>query len=134
MLLSDSRFFAYEGADKARGAFLPPLLLHCGNRVRATNVHSIEAFGPVCTVMGYNGMDEAIQLADRGGGSLVASVYTHYASTGAELVFGIGHVSWPLILIDRGAARGNGDRPRAHRCHTADGSAGVPGVPAAAKN
>ncbi len=118
--------FTVEGADKARGAFLPPLLLHCGNPVRATNVHSIEAFGPVCTVMGYNGMDEAIQLVNRGGGSLVASVYTHNPRTASELVFGIGSFHGRLILIDRDCAKeqtGHGS-PMPQMVHGGPGRAG----------
>src|SRR6476660_10278490 len=126
IVAGDPDNFTVEGADKARGAFLPPLLLHCRNPVRATNVHSIEAFGPVCTVMGYNGMDEAIQLVNRGGGSLVASVYTHNPGTAAELVFGIGAFHGRLILIDRDCAKeqtGHGS-PMPQMVHGGPGRAG----------
>jgi oxepin-CoA hydrolase/3-oxo-5,6-dehydrosuberyl-CoA semialdehyde dehydrogenase len=44
--------------------------------IQATKVHSVEAFGPVSTVMGYSDLD-TLTLTNRGGGSLVASVYTH---------------------------------------------------------
>src|SRR5882724_7893703 len=64
-------------ADAARGAFVPPILLHCPDPHGARRVHEIEAFGPICTVMGYDGLDDAVALANRGGGSLVASIYTH---------------------------------------------------------
>ncbi|MBA5845344.1 aldehyde dehydrogenase family protein, partial [Escherichia coli] len=63
--------FDVQGADVTRGAFLPPLLLHCADPIRATKVHSVEAFGPVSTVMGYGDLDEAVALTNRGGGSLV---------------------------------------------------------------
>ena len=42
----------------------------------APAVHDVEAFGPVSTVMPYDGLDEAVALARRGKGSLVASVFT----------------------------------------------------------
>ncbi len=42
------------------------------------------------TVMGYDALDDAITLANRGGGSLVASVYTHDTRIASDLVFGIG--------------------------------------------
>jgi len=65
IVVGDPRNFAVEGADRERGAFLPPLLLHCPDPIRARNVHSVEAFGPVCTVMGYGSLDEAVTLANR---------------------------------------------------------------------
>jgi oxepin-CoA hydrolase / 3-oxo-5,6-dehydrosuberyl-CoA semialdehyde dehydrogenase len=118
--------FAVEGADKIRGAFLPPLLLHCADPVGATHVHAIEAFGPVCTVMGYDGIDQAIALANRGEGSLVASVYTHDPRTASDLVFGIGSFHGRLVLIDRDCAKeqtGHGS-PMPQMVHGGPGRAG----------
>ena len=97
--------FRVIGADAAQGAFLPPVLLHCADPRHATGVHEIEAFGPVCTVMGYDGLDDAVALANRGGGSLVASIYTHDAATAAELTFGIGSFHGRMVFIDRDCAR-----------------------------
>ena len=42
-----------DGADAARGAFLPPMLYHCETPDTAARVHDTEAFGPVSTIMGY---------------------------------------------------------------------------------
>jgi len=118
--------FAVEGADKVRGAFIPPLLLHCADPVRANAVHSVEAFGPVATVMGYDGLDQAVALANRGGGSLVASVYTHDPRVASDLVFGIGAFHGRLVLIDRDCAKeqtGHGS-PMPHMVHGGPGRAG----------
>ena len=118
--------FTVEGADKTRGAFIPPLLLYCADPLRATNVHSIEAFGPVATVMGYDGLDQAIALTNRGDGSLVASVYTHDPRTAADLVFGVGPFHGRLALIDRDCAKeqtGHGS-PMPHLIHGGPGRAG----------
>jgi len=118
--------FNVEGADKTRGAFVPPLLLHCANPVRASNVHAIEAFGPVCTVMGYDGLEQAIALANRGDGSLVASVYTHDPRIAADLVFGVGPFHGRMALIDRDCAKeqtGHGS-PMPHLVHGGPGRAG----------
>ena len=104
IVFGDLADFKVEGADKERGAFMPPTLLHCVDPVRAKNVHAVEAFGPVCTIMGYDGLDQAIALANRGDGSLVASVYTHAPQTAADLVFGIGAFHGRLVLIDRDCA------------------------------
>jgi oxepin-CoA hydrolase / 3-oxo-5,6-dehydrosuberyl-CoA semialdehyde dehydrogenase len=126
IVVGDPGNFAVEGADRERGAFLPPLLLHCRDPIRARNVHSVEAFGPVCTVMGYDVLEEAVALANRGDGSLVASLYTYDAATAAELVFGVGAFHGRLLLVDRDCAKeqtGHGS-PMPHLVHGGPGRAG----------
>ncbi|MBN8982022.1 MAG: phenylacetic acid degradation bifunctional protein PaaZ [Rhizobiales bacterium] len=118
--------FKVEGADKTKGAFIPPLLLHCADPVRAKRVHEIEAFGPVSTVMGYSDLDQAIALTNRGGGSLVASVYTHDPRTASEIVSGIGTFHGRLVFIDRDCAKeqtGHGS-PMPQMMHGGPGRAG----------
>lgn len=118
--------FKVEGADKTSGAFVPPLLLHCADPVRATKVHAVEAFGPVSTIMGYDGLDQAIALTNRGDGSLVASVYTHAPQTAADLVFGVGSFHGRLVMIDRDCAEestGHGS-PMPSLVHGGPGRAG----------
>ncbi len=126
VVAGDPDNFSVEGADVARGAFIPPMLLHCGDPARATQVHSIEAFGPVSTVMGYDTLDDAIALTNRGGGSLVASVYTYDPRTAADLTFGIGPFHGRLVLIDRDCAKeqtGHGS-PMPQMVHGGPGRAG----------
>ncbi|HMG49152.1 MAG TPA: phenylacetic acid degradation bifunctional protein PaaZ, partial [Inquilinus sp.] len=71
------------------GAFLAPVLLRCTDPARARKVHSVEAFGPVATVIAYDGLDQAVELVSRGEGSLVASIYTHDDAAADALVFGL---------------------------------------------
>ena len=126
IVIGDPDSFAVEGADKTRGAFLPPLLLHCSDPTRATSVHEIEAFGPVCTVMGYDGIEQAIALTNRGGGSLVASVYTHDPLVASDIVFGVSTFHGRVILIDRDCAKeqtGHGS-PMPQMMHGGPGRAG----------
>lgn len=126
IVVGDPDHFAVEGGDAKTGAFLPPLLLHCADPIKATNVHAIEAFGPVSTVMGYRDLNEAIALTNRGGGSLVASVYTHDAALARDLTFGIGSFHGRLVLIDRDCAKeqtGHGS-PMPHLVHGGPGRAG----------
>lgn len=126
LVAGDPDNFLVEGADKVRGAFLPPLLLHCADPMRAIHVHAVEAFGPVATVMGYDGLDQAIALTNRGEGSLVASVYTHDPRIASDLVFGIGAFHGRLVLIDRDCAKeqtGHGS-PMPHMVHGGPGRAG----------
>src|SRR5579859_957473 len=64
------------GADAERGAFIAPTLLHCRDAAGARAIHSVEAFGPVCTLVAYRNIEEAIALARRSGGSLAGSVFS----------------------------------------------------------
>ncbi len=126
LVVGDPDHFVVEGADPARGAFVPPLLLHCADPVKARQVHAIEAFGPVSTVMGYDGLDQAIALANRGEGSLVASIYTHDPRVATDLTFGISTFHGRLLVIDRDCAKeqtGHGS-PMPQTLHGGPGRAG----------
>jgi oxepin-CoA hydrolase/3-oxo-5,6-dehydrosuberyl-CoA semialdehyde dehydrogenase len=114
------------GADPARGAFVPPLLLHCADPASATAVHAVEAFGPVATVMGYDDLAQAIDLANRGDGSLVASLFTADADVAREVVFGLSPFHGRLLVIDReGAAESTGHgSPMPQLVHGGPGRAG----------
>ncbi len=68
--------FAPVGEGTANGAFFPPTLLLARKPLANSAVHDVEAFGPVSTLMPYDGIDEALQLAARGQGSLVCSLVT----------------------------------------------------------
>ena len=74
-LSGDPEVLELTGAGP-EGAFLAPTLLQCDDPDAARAVHEMEAFGPVSTLMPYRGLDHAAQLANRGGGSLVASLVT----------------------------------------------------------
>lgn len=64
------------GGNDVDGAFMSPILLREDEPFKNTQVHEVEAFGPVATLMPYNNIDEAIALAQMGKGSLVSSVVT----------------------------------------------------------
>ena len=53
----------------ADGAFFPPTLLYCPQPDETPEVHAIEAFGPVATLMPYRDGQHALTLARAGGGS-----------------------------------------------------------------
>ncbi|MBC7890430.1 MAG: phenylacetic acid degradation bifunctional protein PaaZ [Ferruginibacter sp.] len=63
-------------ADADKGAFISPLLLLNDKPFASDDVHSIEAFGPVSTIMPYKNMDEAIELSKKGKGSLCSTIVT----------------------------------------------------------
>jgi oxepin-CoA hydrolase / 3-oxo-5,6-dehydrosuberyl-CoA semialdehyde dehydrogenase len=114
------------GADADRGAFIAPTLLYCKDPARAAAIHEIEAFGPVCTVVPYEGLDSAIALARRGAGSLVGSVFTGDDTIAAQLVVGLAPFHGRLLVVNRHCAKestGHGS-PLPHLVHGGPGRAG----------
>ncbi len=92
------------GADE-RGAFVAPTLLVCEDPAAARAVHEIEAFGPVATLMPYRSLADAVALLNRGGGSLVMSLFTHDAEIAREVILGAGSFHGRVIVIDRDCAK-----------------------------
>lgn len=78
--------FAPQGEGVAEGAFFAPTLLRARDPHAEGGAHDIEAFGPVSTLMAYDDIDEAIALAARGKGSLVASLVTRDPAVAAHVV------------------------------------------------
>ncbi|WP_298852123.1 phenylacetic acid degradation bifunctional protein PaaZ [uncultured Ruegeria sp.] len=118
--------FVVDGADAEKGAFLPPMLYHCANPDVAQRVHDTEAFGPVSTVMGYRDLDHAIELANRGQGSLVASVITHDVDVARQVAMGAGAYHGRLYFNNRDSMKestGHGS-PLPHMVHGGPGRAG----------
>ncbi|MEQ1929879.1 MAG: phenylacetic acid degradation bifunctional protein PaaZ, partial [Parvularculaceae bacterium] len=93
------------GADASTGAFVSPVLLRCDRPEEATAIHEVEAFGPVSTLMPYRTLDDAIALCNRGGGSLVMSLFTHDAEIARDVVIGAAAFHGRIIVIDRDCAR-----------------------------
>ena len=91
--------------DPVNGAFLDPVVLYCDRPFDATAVHDVEAFGPVSTVMPYDGIDEAVALARRGKGSLVASVFTDDRTVAEEVVLGLAPFHGRVMIGNRASAR-----------------------------
>ncbi|OJU76535.1 MAG: phenylacetic acid degradation bifunctional protein PaaZ [Bacteroidetes bacterium 47-18] len=77
IIIGDLQNFEVVGADREKGAFLPPVVFLNNDPFHNTAAHEIEAFGPVSTLMPYKTLDEAIELAAMGKGSLVSSFITY---------------------------------------------------------
>ncbi len=97
--------FDVIGADAGKGAFLPPILLHCAEPHSNLDVHRIEAFGPVTTLMPYDSTADAIDLIRMGEGSLVGSLFTFNNDFARELVFGAATFHGRLLIVNRDCAR-----------------------------
>ena len=96
--------FAPLGEGTAEGAFFAPTLLVCHQPLTTDAVHDIEAFGPVSTLMPYDGMDEAVALAARGQGSLVATLVTRSAKIAAQVIPQMAAWHGRLHILDRQSA------------------------------
>jgi len=118
--------FELAGADRERGAFMPPVLLLSRESKSARAIHSVEAFGPVCTVVPYDDLDGAVDLARRGEGSLVSSVFTVDDAIAARLVLGLASYHGRVLVVNRDCAKestGHGS-PLPHLVHGGPGRAG----------
>ena len=125
-VFGDPQSFDVIDGDKTNGAFLPPLLFHCADPDRATHVHETEAFGPVATIMGYGDLDHGIRLLNRGGGSLVASVFTNDPETARQITLETAATHGRLYFNNRTSgqeATGHG-APLPHMVHGGPGRAG----------
>jgi oxepin-CoA hydrolase/3-oxo-5,6-dehydrosuberyl-CoA semialdehyde dehydrogenase len=118
--------FEVTGADRAAGAFVPPILLLARKPHAARAIHEVEAFGPVATVMAYDDTADAITLARRSGGSLAASVFCADDSLAREIVLGLAPYHGRILVVNRTCAKestGHGS-PLAPLIHGGPGRAG----------
>ncbi|WP_426189410.1 phenylacetic acid degradation bifunctional protein PaaZ [Massilia sp. DWR3-1-1] len=95
------------GDDVAGGAFFAPTLLLCRDGANNAAVHDVEAFGPVSTMITYSaagGIDEAVQLAARGKGSLVSTLCTRDPRIAARAVPGLAAFHGRVLVLEREAA------------------------------
>jgi oxepin-CoA hydrolase/3-oxo-5,6-dehydrosuberyl-CoA semialdehyde dehydrogenase len=126
LVYGDVENFDVVGADRARGAFFPPLLFYSSDPFGRTEPHDIEAFGPVNTVMPYRSVDDAVELAKLGRGSLVGSVFTASDDVARQVVLGTASHHGRLMLVNRQSAKestGHGS-PLPHLVHGGPGRAG----------
>ena len=97
--------FEVMGADKEKGAFLPPLIFLNTDPFKNTACHNIEAFGPVSTIMPYNTTDDAITLARMGMGSLVCSVVTADDDIARDIVLGAASMHGRILILNNDCAK-----------------------------
>jgi len=96
--------FKPVGENVASGAFFSPTLLLCRNAMDNNAVHDVEAFGPVSTLMTYSDIDEALELAARGKGSLVTTFATKDPALAAYAVPIVAASHGRVLILDREAA------------------------------
>ncbi len=93
------------GAEWEKGAFISPMLFVNQNPLSSEDVHTIEAFGPISTIMPYKTIDEAIEISKRGKGSLVSSITTADAKTAREFTVGAATHHGRILVLNEACAK-----------------------------
>tara|TARA_B110000495_G_scaffold201135_1_gene217874 strand:- start:34063 stop:36114 length:2052 start_codon:yes stop_codon:yes gene_type:complete len=97
--------FEVHGADKNKGAFFSPILFRNDDPFKNIACHEIEAFGPVSTIMPYKNIDEAIELAKMGKGSLVSSIVTPDNKEARDYVVGAASMHGRILVLNKDCAK-----------------------------
>lgn len=97
--------FEVKGADKNKGAFMPPIIFYNDSPFKNTDCHNIEAFGPVSTIMPYKTIDDAIQLSKMGKGSLVSSIITADAKIARMYTLGAACMHGRILVLNAECAK-----------------------------
>lgn len=88
-----------EGAPEGRGFFVSPSLLEVEPGAEAPSVHSHEVFGPVATIVPYDGSAaQAVELITRGAGGLVSSIYSEDVPFVTDATLGLAPFHGRLFL------------------------------------
>lgn len=115
-----------QDANADDGAFFPATVMYCDKPLSSDEVHSIEAFGPVTTLLPYSSNDEAIKIASLGKGSLAGSIITNDEAEATELVLGAAAWHGRMLVLNGECAKestGHGS-PLAQLVHGGPGRAG----------
>ncbi|MEQ8628242.1 phenylacetic acid degradation bifunctional protein PaaZ [Ekhidna sp.] len=93
------------GADWKKGAFMSPMLFVNQKPLDTEEVHNIEAFGPVSTILPYKTMDEAIAISKKGKGSLCSSITTADDKLAREYVVGAATHHGRILVLNQDCAK-----------------------------
>jgi len=105
MVYGDMDNFEVIGADKNKGAFFSPILFRNNDPFTNLACHEIEAFGPVATIMPYKEIDDAIEIAKLGKGSLVSSIVTPNDKEATEYVIGAATTHGRILVLNKDCAK-----------------------------
>jgi oxepin-CoA hydrolase/3-oxo-5,6-dehydrosuberyl-CoA semialdehyde dehydrogenase len=105
IVFGDLDHFELKGSTAKREAFFPPVLFRNNQPFQQTAVHDIEAFGPVATIMPYKEIDDAIELAKMGKGSLVSSIVTPDNQEARDYVVGAASMHGRILVLNEQCAK-----------------------------
>ncbi|MCW5924222.1 MAG: phenylacetic acid degradation bifunctional protein PaaZ [Saprospiraceae bacterium] len=105
VVVGDLEAFEVVGAEREKGAFIPPVLLLNDKPFSKKLTHETECFGPVSTLMPYKSMSDAIELANMGKGSLVSTICTFEPKTMREYVLETAAFHGRIHILNRTSAK-----------------------------
>lgn len=94
-------------ASSEKGSFMAPVLLMNTKPFQTKEVHEVEAFGPVSTIMPYKNMEEAIALSKLGKGSLVSTIVTANYYYAKQYVVGAACYHGRILVLNNECAKEN---------------------------
>lgn len=107
-----ARIWGDPASAPAAGAFVAPQLFYTDRGLDAEFVHEHEVFGPIATLLTYDGTaDSAIALVAAGGGSLACSLFSDDKDFSATFLVGAapftGRIYWGSAKVfDQGSGHG----------------------------
>ena len=104
-VFGDPEAFEVSGARRDKGAFIPPILLRNDRPFENTLTHETECFGPVATLMPYQTLEKAIEIANLGKGSLVSSICTHDPRIMRDYVLNAAAFHGRILILNRSSAK-----------------------------
>ena len=105
IVFGDLDHFDIIGDSAKREAFFSPILFRNDDPFHQTACHDIEAFGPVATIMPYKDLDDAIELAKMGKGSLVSSIVTPDNQEARAYVVGTASMHGRILVLNEHCAK-----------------------------
>ena len=105
IVFGDMDHFEIFGEQVKREAFFSPILFRNDDPFVKTACHDIEAFGPVATIMPYKEIDDAIDLAKLGKGSLVSSIVTPDNQEARDYVVGAASMHGRILVLNEHCAK-----------------------------
>lgn len=93
-----------EADPHSEGAFFPVTLLWCPQPDETPQVHALEAFGPVATLMPYRDHDHAMALARAGEGSLAGTLVTASEATARQFILGAARAHGRIQILNQASA------------------------------
>jgi len=105
LLYGGTKDFTINAHNPEAGAFFPTTLLYCDQPTQTDIPHSVEAFGPVSTLMAYDDTAQAIAIARQGKGSLVGSIVTANDSEARDIILGCAAYHGRLLVLNADCAK-----------------------------
>lgn len=105
IVYGDPDTFDVSHGSREKGAYLAPVLLRNDQPHIHGGSHEIEAFGPVATLMPYDDLCDAIDLARKGKGSLCSSIVTFDDRIAQDYVVNAATHHGRILVLNRESAK-----------------------------